>query len=54
MRLRALTMADFDAALKEVCKSVHEDAYSQNELRQWNEMFGDSGSRTKQSLTYYM
>ena len=54
VRLRALTMADFDAALKEVCKSVHEDAYSQNELRQWNEMFGDSGSRTKQSLTYYM
>ena len=51
--LRPLCMADFEAALQEVCKSVHEDALSQTELRRWNDVYGDSGARDATALSYF-
>ena len=51
--LRPLCMADFEAALQEVCKSVHEDALSQTELRRWNDVYGDSGTRDTAALSYF-
>ena len=51
--LRPLCMADFEAALQEVCKSVHEDALSQTELRRWNDVYGDSGTRESTALSYF-
>ena len=44
----------FDKALKEVCKSVQEDALSLTELRNWNEKYGDSGSHEKVTLSYFL
>eukprot|EP01105_Mastigella_eilhardi_P018973 TRINITY_DN443_c0_g1_i2.p1 TRINITY_DN443_c0_g1~~TRINITY_DN443_c0_g1_i2.p1 ORF type:complete len:1454 (-),score=393.61 TRINITY_DN443_c0_g1_i2:167-4528(-) len=53
--LRPLTMRDFEQTLKEVAgSSVHEDAFSLAELRKWNEMYGDTGSRHKQTLSYFL
>ena len=51
--LRPLCMADFEAALQQVCKSVHEDALSQTELRRWNDVYGDSGAREAKTLSYF-
>lgn len=53
--LRPLSMADFEKTLKEVAgTSVNEDAFSLAELRKWNDMYGDSGSRRKQPMSYFM
>lgn len=53
--LRSLKMADFEKTLKEVAgTSVNEDAFSLSELRKWNDMYGDSGSRHKQPMSYFM
>jgi len=40
--------------MKEISASVSEDAYAIAELRKWNEMYGEGGSRTKTSLSYFM
>jgi len=53
--LRTLTMKDFDNAMKEVSASVSEDATSIADLRKWNEMYGEGGSRNKlTSLSYFL
>jgi len=52
--LRPLKMVDFEMAMKEISASVSEDAYAIAELRKWNEMYGEGGSRTKTSLSYFM
>ena len=52
--LRPLRMGDFDRALREVSKSVNEDAASQVELRRWNDMYGDSGKHTKPVFSCYI
>jgi len=52
--LRPLKMLDFEMAMKEISASVSEDAYAIAELRKWNEMYGEGGSRTKTSLSYFM
>ena len=54
VELRPLRMDDFDKALREVSKSVNEDAASQVELRRWNDMYGDSGKHTKPVFTCYI
>jgi len=54
VRLRPLKMADFEMAMKEISASVSEDACAIAELRKWNEMYGEGGSRTKSSLSYFM
>ncbi|XP_028766978.1 uncharacterized protein LOC114724718 isoform X3 [Neltuma alba] len=45
--LRPLKLDDFIQAKSKVGPSVAYDAASMNELRKWNEMYGEGGSRTK-------
>ena len=54
MQLRPLTLEDMVAAKEEVCASVSSDASGMSELRQWNEMYGEGGSRRHSTLTYFM
>lgn len=46
-QLRSLTLEDFIQAKSKVGASVAFDAASMNELRKWNEMYGEGGSRKK-------
>eukprot|EP00761_Pharyngomonas_kirbyi_P013801 gb/GECH01013830.1/.p1 GENE.gb/GECH01013830.1/~~gb/GECH01013830.1/.p1 ORF type:complete len:1210 (+),score=345.92 gb/GECH01013830.1/:1-3630(+) len=52
--LRPLCLDDFLKAKDEISASVHEDAASISELRKWNDMYGEGGSRQKQSLSYFL
>lgn len=52
--LRALRMADFVSARQTVSISVSEDAASVAELRAWNDVYGENGSRKPAPLPYYM
>lgn len=52
--LRQLDMADFVAAMEQVGSSVSQDALHMNELKQWNESFGEGGSRKKTPLPYFL
>ncbi|XP_023635759.1 uncharacterized protein LOC17884288 isoform X2 [Capsella rubella] len=52
--VRSLTMNDFKAAHDQVCASVSSDSSNMNELQQWNELYGEGGSRKKTSLSYFM
>ncbi|CAN6846057.1 unnamed protein product [Brassica oleracea var. botrytis] len=53
--IRPLTMNDFKAAHEQVvCASVSTDSSNTNELQQWNELYGEGGSRKKTSLSYFM
>ncbi|XP_057869799.1 uncharacterized protein LOC131076576 isoform X2 [Cryptomeria japonica] len=45
--LRMLTVDDFIEAKKKVGASVSYDAVSMNELRKWNEQYGEGGSRKR-------
>ncbi|KAL6635128.1 hypothetical protein ACP70R_027799 [Stipagrostis hirtigluma subsp. patula] len=45
--LRPLKLDDFIQAKTKVSPSVSYDATSMNELRKWNEQYGEGGSRTK-------
>ena len=52
--LRALKLCDFLAAKDDVGASVAPDAPGQNELAEWNSLYGEGGSRTKATLTYFL
>jgi len=52
--LRAMIMSDFVNAMKEISASVSENAHAIAELRKWNELYGEGGSRKKTTLTYYV
>ncbi|CAN6334332.1 unnamed protein product [Urochloa humidicola] len=52
--LRPLGMGDFKLALGQVCASLSPDSESMNKIKQWNEEFGDGGSRKKETPSYYM
>ena len=52
--LRPLVLQDFIEALKEISPSVSEDSSSIQELRQWNDMYGEGGSRSRPTLPYFM
>ncbi|KAK9842953.1 hypothetical protein WJX74_004820 [Apatococcus lobatus] len=51
--LRALTVKDFQEAMKQVGSSASEDAFSMGELKQWNELYGEGGSRRSKLLSYF-
>jgi len=51
--LRPINIEDFRNALLEVSASVSENAHAISELRRWNEMYGEGGSRKKPSLSYF-
>nr|VDD41387.1 unnamed protein product [Brassica oleracea] len=52
--IRPLNMKDFKTAHEQVCASVSTDSSNMNELQQWNELYGEGGSRKKTSLSYFM
>lgn len=45
--LRPLSLDDFIQSKTKVSPSVSYDATTMNELRKWNEQYGEGGSRTK-------
>ncbi|XP_016464729.1 uncharacterized protein LOC107787644 isoform X1 [Nicotiana tabacum] len=52
--IRPLNMDDFKYAHEQVCASVSPESSNMNELLQWNELYGEGGSRKKTSLSYFM
>ncbi|XP_073140269.1 uncharacterized protein [Henckelia pumila] len=52
--IRPLNMEDFRYAHEQVCASVSSESHNTNELLQWNDLYGEGGSRKKTSLSYFM
>ncbi|XP_009342139.2 uncharacterized protein LOC103934149 isoform X1 [Pyrus x bretschneideri] len=52
--IRPLKMEDFKHAHEQVCASVSSESTNMNELLQWNDLYGEGGSRKKTSLSYFM
>ncbi|XP_042516828.1 uncharacterized protein LOC122091073 isoform X2 [Macadamia integrifolia] len=52
--IRPLNMKDLIYAHKQVCASLSSESANMNELLQWNEMYGEGGSRKKISLSYFL
>ncbi|KAJ8471470.1 hypothetical protein OPV22_025813 [Ensete ventricosum] len=52
--LRPLNMEDMRQAKNQVASSFAAEGSIMSELKQWNELYGDGGSRKKQQLTYFL
>lgn len=52
--LRPLTMEDLKQAKNQISPSFASEGVGMNELKEWNEMYGEGGSRKKQSPTYFL
>ncbi|XP_062120295.1 uncharacterized protein LOC133834637 [Humulus lupulus] len=52
--LRALNMEDMRQAKNQVAASFASEGSIMGELKQWNELYGEGGSRKKQQLTYFL
>lgn len=52
--IRPLSMVDFRNAHEQVCASVSSESTNMTELLQWNDLYGEGGSRKKKSLSYFM
>ncbi|XP_075514429.1 uncharacterized protein LOC142549389 isoform X1 [Primulina tabacum] len=52
--IRPLNIDDFRFAHERVCASVSSESINMTELHQWNELYGEGGSRRKKSLSYFM
>ncbi|XVE77637.1 hypothetical protein DITRI_Ditri13aG0078700 [Diplodiscus trichospermus] len=52
--VRPLKMDDFKYAHEQVCASVSSESTNMSELVQWNELYGEGGSRKKKPLSYFM
>ncbi|KAI3688665.1 hypothetical protein L2E82_46411 [Cichorium intybus] len=52
--IRPLNLDDFKFAHEQVCASVSSESVNMNELVQWNELYGEGGSRRKKALSYFM
>ncbi|KAF3448638.1 hypothetical protein FNV43_RR09351 [Rhamnella rubrinervis] len=52
--LRPLNMEDFRHAKNQVAASFASEGSIMSELQQWNELYGEGGSRKKQQLTYFL
>ncbi|XP_022758008.1 uncharacterized protein LOC111305081 isoform X2 [Durio zibethinus] len=52
--IRSLKMDDFKYAHEQVCASVSSESTNMSELLQWNELYGEGGSRKKKPLSYFM
>ncbi|KAI5569437.1 hypothetical protein POPTR_012G096300v4 [Populus trichocarpa] len=52
--IRPLNMVDFKDAHEQVCASVSSESVNMTELLQWNELYGEGGSRRKKALSYFM
>ncbi|PHT26584.1 hypothetical protein CQW23_33805 [Capsicum baccatum] len=52
--LRPLNMDDFRYSHQQACASVSSESTNMTELLQWNDLYGEGGSRKKQSFSYIM
>ncbi|CAI0546422.1 unnamed protein product [Linum tenue] len=52
--LRALDMEDLRQAKNQVAASFASEGSVMSELKQWNELYGEGGSRKKQQLSYFL
>lgn len=52
--LRPLTMEDLKQAKNQISPSFASEGVGMNELKEWNELYGEGGSRKKQSPTYFL
>ncbi|KAG5080169.1 hypothetical protein JHK86_004234 [Glycine max] len=52
--VRPLKMEDFRYAHEQVCASVSSESTNMSELLQWNDLYGEGGSRKMRSLSYFM
>lgn len=52
--LRPLNMEDMKQAKNQVSSSFAAEGAGMAELKEWNELFGEGGSRRKQQLTYFL
>ncbi|KAL1347252.1 uncharacterized protein [Arachis hypogaea] len=52
--IRSLNMEDFKHAHQQVCASVSSESINMTELSQWNDLYGEGGSRVKKALSYFM
>nr|XP_029119106.1 lon protease homolog, mitochondrial isoform X3 [Elaeis guineensis] len=52
--LRPLNMEDMRQAKSQVAASFAPEGSIMSELKQWNELYGEGGSRKKQQLTYFL
>ncbi|XP_052186100.1 uncharacterized protein LOC127797326 isoform X2 [Diospyros lotus] len=52
--LRPLSMEDFKYAHDKVHASVSSESSNMSELLQWNDQYGEGGSRTMRSFSYFM
>ncbi|KAL9237360.1 hypothetical protein vseg_011918 [Gypsophila vaccaria] len=52
--LRALNMEDMKKAKQQVAASFASEGAVMNELKQWNELYGEGGTRKKEQLTYFL
>jgi len=47
-------MEDLKQAKNQVAASFAAEGAVMNELKQWNDLYGEGGSRKKQQLTYFL
>lgn len=52
--IRPLNMDDFRYAHDQVCASVSSESRNMSELIQWNDQYGEGGSRKRKALSYFM
>lgn len=52
--LRPLNMEDMKQAKNQVAASFASEGSVMSELKQWNDLYGEGGSRKKQQLTYFL
>ncbi|KAL9275119.1 Outer mitochondrial transmembrane helix translocase-like protein [Drosera capensis] len=52
--IRPLNTYDFKHAHEQVFASVSSESHNMTELQQWNDLYGEGGSRKKTSLSYFM
>ncbi|CAK8539333.1 unnamed protein product [Lathyrus sativus] len=52
--LRPLNMQDFKVAKSQVAASFAAEGASMNDLKQWNDLYGEGGSRKKEQLSYFL
>ncbi|RYR10455.1 hypothetical protein Ahy_B05g078896 isoform A [Arachis hypogaea] len=54
IKLRPLNMQDLKEAKNQVAASFASEGAGMNELMQWNELYGEGGSRKQQQLSYFL
>ncbi|KAG8382186.1 hypothetical protein BUALT_Bualt05G0050600 [Buddleja alternifolia] len=52
--IRPLTMEDLKEAKNQVAASFASEGSVMSELKQWNELYGEGGSRKKEQLSYFL